>query len=243
MSSATQTENVPQSGKSGRLMWALGTILLLGGWLSILQVYHWHLTSAVVFLFMGWAALLATTKYLIQAGLAAAEDTGDAEDDEDDEFWRPRGHRDELLREKRALIKALKEIEFDHEMGKMSDADAEELSSYYRHRAIELIKALEFEGEDETLSVQERIEREVRARLAVSKAAEKADKAKRAEKAEASEKAEKAEASEKAEKAEASEKAEKSEASEKAEESEAEAAEDDDSDDAEDDVARTEAKS
>lgn len=165
MSSATQTDDM--NARTSRILWALGLLLLVAGWLSILHVYRWHFTASVFFLWMGWAAMLLTTRFLARAGLAAAEDTGDGDDEE---FWRPAGERDELLIEKRALLKAIKEIEFDHEMGKMSDADAAELTRFYRRRAIEVIKALEAEGEDDgALSVQERIDREVKARLAVAR--------------------------------------------------------------------------
>jgi hypothetical protein len=102
--------------------------------------------------------------------MAAAEDSGDVLDD----FWKPVGRHEELLLEKRSLLKAIKEIEFDREMGKMSESDAAELTRFYRQRAIEIIKALESEGEaGETLSVQEQIEREIKARMVVAGAGAK----------------------------------------------------------------------
>jgi hypothetical protein len=163
MSSVTQTDDA--AAKTSRILWALGLVLLLCGWLSVLHVYRWHFTAPVFFLWSGWAALLATARFLYRAAMAAAEDTGDVVDD----FWKPVGRREELLLEKRSLLKAIKEIEFDREMGKMSESDAAELTRFYRHRAIEIIKALESEGEvDEALSIKEQIEREVKARLVVA---------------------------------------------------------------------------
>lgn len=178
MSSVTQTDDA--AARTGRILWALGLVLLLCGWLSILHVYRWHLTAPVFFLWTGWAALLLSARALFRAAMAAAEDTGDVDDD----FWKPVGRREELLLEKRSLLKAIKEIEFDREMGKMSEADAAELTRFYRQRAIEIIKALEGEG-GEALSVKEQIERELKARLAVAgaggkgkaRAARKADQA------------------------------------------------------------------
>lgn len=180
MSSATQTEesvgaraaDAPGAGDalSPWLVRGLGVLILLGGWMAIGHVYHWHFGPPVFFLGLGWLALLLTVRYLWQAGLAAASDTGAPEDD----FWRPMGQRDELLREKRILLKAIKEIEFDHQMGKTSDEDAAELARFYRLRAIEIIKALEGGGDGGQVSVQEQIEREVKARLAVAEAKDKA---------------------------------------------------------------------
>ena len=163
MSSVTQTDDA--AAKTSRILWALGLVLLLCGWLSVLHVYRWHFTAPVFFLWSGWAALLATARFLYRAAMAAAEDTGDVVDD----FWKPVGRREELLLEKRSLLKAIKEIEFDREMGKMSESDAADLTRFYRQRAIEIIKALESEGEaGEALSVKEQIERELKARLVVA---------------------------------------------------------------------------
>ena len=161
MSSVTPTD---AAAKADRILWALGLVLLVGGWLSVLHVYHWNFSAPVFFLWGGWAALLASARFLLRAAMAAAEDTGDVQDD----FWKPVGRREELLLEKRSLLKAIKEIEFDREMGKMSESDAADLTRFYRQRAIEVIKALESEGEaGEALSIQEQIEREVKARLVV----------------------------------------------------------------------------
>ncbi len=173
MSSVTQTDNTV--AKTGQILWALGLLVLVGGWLAILHVYRWHFTSPVFFLWAGWAALLISARFLVRTAVTAAEDTGQADEEA---FWKPVGRREELLIEKRTLLKAIKEIEFDHEMGKMSEADAAELTRFYRHRAIEIIKALEAEGTDaEAVPVREQIEREVKARLAVAGAAVKVGKA------------------------------------------------------------------
>jgi hypothetical protein len=168
MSSVTQTDQT--AAKASRILWALGLVLVVAGWLSILHVYRWHFTAPVFFLWMGWAGLLLSARFLYRAGLSMAEDTGEDHDD----FWKPVGRHEELLLEKRSLLKAIKEIEFDRELGKMSEEDATELTRFYRQRAIEIIKTLESEGAgDETLSVQEQIEREVKARLVVAGAGAK----------------------------------------------------------------------
>ncbi len=150
------------------MVWLFGGLgLLLVGWLMILAVHNWHLTSAVFLLCMGWASILGAARFMWVAAWTAAGEG----DHGDEDFWKPVGRRTELLSEKKALIKAIKEIEFDHQMGKMSDRDAASVSHYYRERAIEVIKALESNLEDHQLPVREQIDREVRARLAVPGAA------------------------------------------------------------------------
>jgi hypothetical protein len=71
--------------------------------------------------------------------------------------WR----RKELEREKRSLLKALKELDFDFEMGKVSKKDFDDIGSHYRTRAIRVMRQLDDAGGDyETM-----IARDVAARL------------------------------------------------------------------------------
>jgi zinc ribbon protein len=56
--------------------------------------------------------------------------------------------RKELEREKQALLKALKELDFDHEMGKVSDKDFNDISTQYRARAIRVMRQLDDAGRD-----------------------------------------------------------------------------------------------
>jgi len=56
--------------------------------------------------------------------------------------------RKELEREKQALLKALKELDFDHEMGKVSQKDFEDIGAIYRARAIGVLRRLDDAGGD-----------------------------------------------------------------------------------------------
>ena len=56
--------------------------------------------------------------------------------------------RKELEREKQSLLKALKELEFDHEMGKVSQKDFEDIGALYRARAIGVMRRLDDAGGD-----------------------------------------------------------------------------------------------
>jgi ribosomal protein L40E len=58
------------------------------------------------------------------------------------------GRRKELEREKQSLLKALKELDFDHQMGKVSDKDFNDISATYRARAIRVMRQLDDAGRD-----------------------------------------------------------------------------------------------
>lgn len=76
--------------------------------------------------------------------------------------------RKELEREKQALLKALKELEFDHEMGKISDADYQEIGGNYRARAVRVMRQLDV-ATGET-NYRELVERDLQNRLKARRA-------------------------------------------------------------------------
>lgn len=49
----------------------------------------------------------------------------------------------ELREDKRRILRAIKELEFDHAMGKLSDEDYREIGDRYRMRAIEVLRQLD----------------------------------------------------------------------------------------------------
>jgi len=174
-SSATQTEAVKERADGpgrlgGRIDLAVGGALLVAGWLLILVINRWYLNPPVVFLGLGWLAVLLCGRFFWRAAMAAATE-GVLPDDEG--FELSAGRVAELEREKRHLLKAIKEVDFDREMGKMSEADATEITRVYRARAIDILKELEGEGEGEVIkgprpTLDRVIDREVRARLALA---------------------------------------------------------------------------
>jgi hypothetical protein len=56
--------------------------------------------------------------------------------------------RKELEREKQSLLKAIKELEFDHEMGKVSERDFADIGQQYRGRAIRVLRQLDEGGQE-----------------------------------------------------------------------------------------------
>jgi hypothetical protein len=51
--------------------------------------------------------------------------------------------REHLEREKRLVLRSIKELEFDHEMGKVSDEDFAEIGARLREHALQILKDLE----------------------------------------------------------------------------------------------------
>jgi hypothetical protein len=169
-----------------------GTLVL--GWIFIFWQNNFRITTPVVIIALGYLAVVATISNLWRVGASAVA----PEDDSPGAWTRPTGARGELEKEKKHLLKAIKEAEFDHAMGKLSKDDADELIRMYRARAIEVIKELDRMDAGSTGSAREQIKREVQARLAVEAKTSKKDKKKggaaKAEDAKAAAKAEDAKA-------------------------------------------------
>ncbi len=144
-------------------------VVLLVGWLFILWQNKFHIDAPVVVICLGYLAVILTVTNLWRVGAAAV-----APEHAGEEAWsRPLGERGELEKEKRTLLKAIKEAEFDQAMGKLSKSDAEDLIRMYRTRAIELIKELDRLDAGLAGTPRERIEREVAARVAIEVEKEK----------------------------------------------------------------------
>lgn len=155
--------------------WAMAALLLPPGWVFVLIQQRWHLTASAVMLMICWSTVVGIGYFAIRTALSAASA-------DDDVWFTVPGRRDDLEREKRSLLKAIKEIEFDHDTGKLSDADAKALTASYRARAIEVLKAIEaLDGAPKEMSVREQILAEARARAALDKKGKKSKKAKREE--------------------------------------------------------------
>jgi hypothetical protein len=173
-----ETEKRAQNAAWWWLSRSLFAVVLLVGWGFILWQNRFHIDAPVVVICLGYLALVLTITNLWRVGAAAVapEDAGEL-------AWsRPLGERGELEKEKKALLRSIKEAEFDQAMGKLSKADAEDLIRMYRTRAIELIKELDHLDAGLAGTPRERIEREVAARVAIEvekgKARQKAGDAK-----------------------------------------------------------------
>ena len=156
----------------------IGFVLVVG-WLFIAFANHFHLTAPVVFVCLGYLAAVAVLVNLWKTGAMAVapEQIGE------DAWERPIGPREELEKEKKTLLKAIKEAEFDLEMGKLSKVDADGMIAQYRTRAIAVIKELDRMDGVKPASKRDAIEREVKARISVEKEEKKAKKKSKAKEA------------------------------------------------------------
>jgi cytochrome c-type biogenesis protein CcmH/NrfF len=151
---------------------------LVVGWVFIVWSNKFHVTAPVVIVCLGYLCVVSLVFNLWRTGAAAA-----APDEVNDDWGRPIGELGELEKEKRTMLKAIKEAEFDYAMGKLSKRDAESLIAQYRSRAIDVIKQLDHKDGDAKLSVREQIDREVKARRELGKRGQKLDKAAKTAKA------------------------------------------------------------
>ena len=108
---------VEQRNSDDTMRWVRrGSVLavLLIGWIFILVTNHFRITPPTVFACLGYFAGVIAIYTLFRTGATAVTDT----DESDDALsWtQPLGALDEREREKRALLKAIKEAEFDQEM-------------------------------------------------------------------------------------------------------------------------------
>lgn len=143
---------------------------LVIGWLFILWQNKFFVSPPAVFVCLAYLAVVSTVYALWRTGVVAV-----TEEEGGDSTWgRSLGAVGELEREKKTLLKAIKEAEFDREMGKLSKSDADEMIGIYRARAIEVIRELDNLETGAAGTVREQIEREVRARLEIESKTKKA---------------------------------------------------------------------
>ncbi|HKA88776.1 MAG TPA: zinc ribbon domain-containing protein [Haliangiales bacterium] len=141
----------------------IATILVAAFVVLVLWLYRWRPTLGAVFLVFGWMSLLATAYFLARAVSVdfGRRDVGEAALSDD--------HRAELEREKKLLLKAIKEAEFDRELHKLDAGEADSIIQGYRARAIEILRALEPADGKAAKDYGSLIEAELAKRLAAEK--------------------------------------------------------------------------
>ena len=140
------------------------------GCVFIVDVMSWVFSAPLFFMVSGWAALLVAFYLIIHSAWTS------------DKQWRMDEVTDnaetrELLVEKKLLLRSIKDIEFDRDMGKISDEEFDSLTAVYRNRAIEILKILG-DSEGKPLTLEERIEKDLlsrRKRSVPQKTSEKND--------------------------------------------------------------------
>ena len=155
MSSATSTNDPrPASKDQGLQPWQFFVLGALGCATAVTFIARGQGVTSVVLLgiLMGTAALVGLGALRALRPLVSG----------DDDRTQMIGQRTRvaLEREKMLALRSIKELEFDRAMGKLSDADWQEMSSRLRARAARLMRQL-----DAGAGYRERIERDLAKRL------------------------------------------------------------------------------
>ncbi len=147
----------------GRTLLLFGILAVVGFTIASLLVYHFRPTAGTVFLSLGWISILCTGYLLVRTVQTfdlrvGAEVSGDL----------TANRRAELEREKKLLVKAIKEVEFDRDSGKLDTGEAAQAIARYRARAVEILRLLD---EGPGRQYEALIEKELAKRLAKAEAA------------------------------------------------------------------------
>ncbi len=118
-----------------------GAIVLtfIVGAVCVLFYYQGRINASPIILVIGWAAVVVSC-YFIGKSLWFYAMHDERGLDLNPQY---QGRHADLLREKKAVLRAIKDTEFDCDMGKISQEDAEAIIMVYRKRAIEVLRALE----------------------------------------------------------------------------------------------------
>jgi len=162
MSSATSTEEVrlkPDASADSLQPWQFFVLAALGCATAVTFVARGQGVTAVILLsvLMGAAGLVGIAALRALRPLVSADDDRTA--------MVGQRTRVALEREKNLTLRAIKELEFDKAMGKLSESDWQEMSARLRVRAAGLMRQL-----DAGSGYREQIERDVTKRLGVAPA-------------------------------------------------------------------------
>ena len=156
MMSSTRSTRFGGSDSFRAVVNGIGALVVVVGIVFIVMAYR-RPTVGTIFLALGWVSIVAFYFFAVQAAraLVHGEDVlamGTASEQA----------RADLEREKKALLKAIKEVEFDEATGKLDKPDAEAQIADYRRRALEVMVSLDSEAPKEYVTV---VEKELKRRL------------------------------------------------------------------------------
>jgi hypothetical protein len=138
ISTSSTTRSTSSISVSKRLLYPTAVSVVALGVGVYATVALGRFSASVAFLALAAGSLGWVVQVLFRAAQALVREPEGAE------VARATGRRrKELDREKQALLKALKELEFDHEMGKISDGDYAEIGGNYRARAVRVMRQLD----------------------------------------------------------------------------------------------------
>ncbi len=132
---------MPERGGSARVQWAGGVVASLALLAFLSFVGGARLEAPTYALVVVAASLMFVLAQLYRMVVALARPDADV-------AVEGRGlasavTQSELREDRKRVLKAIKELDFDHEMGKISDADHKAVRERYQLRAVEVMRALE----------------------------------------------------------------------------------------------------
>lgn len=142
---ATAAPTAPRARRDRSLAIAAGVLVVLGVVAGAALLSGARFTSATMGLLGATGALLLCLRALYR--LAGALTRPAIETVLDQESLLGVSSQRELREEKRRLLRAINELTFDHEMGKLSAADYEAVKERYQLQAVEVMRALEGDGD------------------------------------------------------------------------------------------------
>jgi hypothetical protein len=138
MNSGTSTEARQSGGDAGLQPWHFYLLLSMAAAIAVVFVTRDTHPAALLLISAAVVAagFTATALHYAVSGFLGTRATGLGE-------ARDPQSRDAVMREKALVLRSLKELEFDHAMRKVSDADFAEIGSRLRARAMDLMRELD----------------------------------------------------------------------------------------------------
>jgi hypothetical protein len=132
-------------GREELAMWLVGAVAAAGILVGTVVALGGRIEAATWGLVVAAAAMVFALRSLYRMALALARPPVEAVLDELDvaAYAGRRGLREE----RRRLLRAINELQFDYEMGKLSDDDYRKVRQGYELQAVEVIRALDAEAE------------------------------------------------------------------------------------------------
>ena len=166
MSSETSTEKVRLKADNGLRPWQFFVLAALGCATSVTYIARGQGAASVMLL----GVLIATAAVVGMAALRTLQPLVAAEDDRT--VMIGERTRVALEREKNLVLRSIKELEFDRAMGKLSEADWQEMSGRLRVLAARLMRQL-----DAGTGYRDQIEKDLGKRLGAQAARPAAERA------------------------------------------------------------------
>lgn len=141
----TDVKPPASSGRDELAMWLVGAVAAAGILVGTVVALGGRIEAATWGLVVAAAAMVFALRSLYRMATALARPPVEAALDELD-VAAYAGKR-ELREERRRLLRAINELQFDYEMGKLSEADYRKVRQGYELQAVEVIRALDAEAE------------------------------------------------------------------------------------------------